>query len=405
MSQPSNLNAHLYADEATFGDSTATTFDERPQIIGEVSPSGLTQEIMDLGLSKQYANEGHWGALGVYGGSFDVSMYLAGHGSTTAGAITANAQETMLGRAIGGIDVSQVGTTLTSGTSASQWEPSAGTQTNGAVGFLGVLGDGDGEGQAFATDNPATFTSLVAMDGTPAAAAIMRSASNIYPIETAANDTLVSTRHEFLSGNQVYRAWGCYPTAVSISGINQGELPQATISYGTSFWNASATTTFPTATAMDTDVPAPVSAGSFFMNDVGTATRVKYTVRDVAIDLGLKVTPLTGQGMPNDRQIITGARRIGCSAQVSFTIDAEAAGTDTLGGIYTGSTWQHIMYTCSTEDGSSLAFYFPYCRAVGARPTQINDNGINRLRITMQAHTSSDSSSALTHAAFIIAQG
>jgi len=404
MSQPSNINAHLMADEASFGDSTVTTFDERPQIVGPVVPSGLTQEIIPLALAKQYANQGHWGALGPYGGSFEITSYLAGHGSTCAGAITANAQETMLSRAIGGLNVAQVGTTLSGSTSASEWALTAGTQVDGAVGFLGVLGDGDGEGQAFATDNPATFTSLIEVDAIPAAAAVQRAASNIYPIETSANDTIVSTRHEFMSGRQKYNAWGCFPTGVSITGINAGELPQATTTYGTSYWAAESASTFPTATSMDTDIPAPVAAGSFHMSAVGTATRTLHTVRDVSIDIGVNVIPLFGPGMANARQIITGARRVGVSAQISFTIDAEAAGTDTLGAIFTGSTWQQIMYTCSTEDGSALAFWFPRCRADGPRPVQFDDGGITRMRITMMAHSTLDTSSALTHASFIIAQ-
>ena len=404
MSQPSNITAYLYADESAFSE-TSTTFDERPQVVGPVDTSGLTQEIIDLGLTTQYANEGHMGARGPLGGSFDVTTYLAGHGSTTAGAVTANTQETLLSRVIGGINAAQVGTTLSASTSATEWALTAGTQVNGAVGFLGVVGDGDGNGQAFATDDETTFTSLIAMDATPAASAVQLAPVNIYPIETTANDTLVSTRWQLMSGNQKYNCHGVYPTGLAISGLNAGEIPQITTTFGVSRWNAESASTFPTATSVDTDVPAVVSAGSLHMSAVGTATRTKYCYRDLQIGLNLEVVPLMGPCSSNIGQVVTGARRVKCGATIAFTIDAEAAGTETFGDIWDAKVFQQIMVTLSTEDGSAVALWFPNCRPMGQRPVQFDDNGINRIRIELEAHTSQDSTTALTHAAFVIAQG
>lgn len=404
MSQPSNIAAYLYADEAAFGE-TSTTFDERPQVVGAIDTSGLTQEILDLGLTTQYVNEGHMGAKGPLGGSFEVTTYLAGHGSTSAGTITANTQETLLARAIGGINVAQAGTTLTSATSAVQWLPAGGTQVDGAVGFLGVVGDGDGNGQAFVADDETTFTSLIAMDDTPAGSAVMLAASNIYPIETAANDTLTSVRFQLLSGNQRYNCHGCYPTGITISGLNAGEIPQIAVTYGVARWAAENAATFPTVTAVDTDVPAIVSAGSLHMSAVGTTTRTKYCYRDLSVDIQLETKAIPGTCSGHTRQVIVDAKRVRCNAKIAFTVDAEAAGTETLGDIWDAEVFQQIMVTLSTEDGSAVALWFPNCRPVGPRPTQFDDNGINRIRIELEAHTSQDSTTALTHAAFIIAQG
>ena len=141
------------------------------------------------------------------------------------------------------------------------------------------------------------------------------------------------------------------------------------------------------------------------MSAVGTTTRTKYCYRDLSVDIQLETQPLMGPCSSNVRQVVAGARRMACNAKIAFTIDAEAAGTETLGDIWDAEIFQQVMVTLSTEDGSAVALWFPNCRPVGPRPVQFDDNGLNRIRIELEAHTSQDSTTALTHAAFIIAQG
>jgi hypothetical protein len=231
----------------------------------------------------------------------------------------------------------------------------------------------------------------------------------IYPYESGVSSSIVSQRIEIVTANQSYRCFGCYPTGVAISGLSPGEIPKIDITMSVARWS-SFNSTFPSTTSVNSFVPSPVAAGSFFFQTFGSDTRATYAIRDFTLNLDFAVTELKGPGASNAHQVIVGAKRTKCQASFDFTIDAEAADTTTFEDIWNtaegSQTFKHALYTCSAgRDGGTVGFYFPKCHITGARPTQADREGINSQSISCRAVTSSATSTALERANFILAMG
>lgn len=405
----SRLGAHLMADEATFGLSTSTTFDERLAIIGEVDASGLTQEKIPLTTTKQFQADAVHGARGAYGGTFSLSIYLSGHGSATTGAVSANTEETYLGRVIGNLNVTGVGTDVASATNSSQFVLTGGTAVNGSVMRVGSISDDRGNGRFYAIDNPSTTTIFNAMEATPNATDVVFMPAVIHPTEDLTSDTVVSTRHQLLTANQRYNCYGCAPQSISITGLNPGELPQASITHQVAFWTEESASTWPSVTSVNEFTPSPVSGGAFQLQTVGTTTAALYDIRDFQLEIDMNIVPLMSTTTDNARAIIGGYRRTMCKAKFSFTVDAAAAGTNVFSDLWDASgatpVYQYVMYSLSCEDGSAIGLWFPKCHVTGVRPVQFSDGGLNRLRVSMEAVTTADTSSSLTLANFLLMSG
>ena len=137
---PSNLGALISADEAAYNEDV-DTFDERLAVINAPNEmiDGLEQSKVSVEPTVQYQNDGVHEARGVFGGSFTVSQYLCGYGSTGAGAITTRGLSRSLGRWLGVENVALDGGTLTGGTSATQFAVTGATLAAGSVVRLGAL--------------------------------------------------------------------------------------------------------------------------------------------------------------------------------------------------------------------------------------------------------------------------
>ena len=197
---------------------------------------------------------------------------------------------------------------------------------------------------------------------------------------------------------QGYELHGCFIKALSLTGLNTGEIPAIEITIGVSWWQY-AGGTFPSVVAQNAYSPAPVAAGSFFLNTVGTTTRAKRTHRSLSIDWTLGVVPLSGPGGANQYQTIVGARRTPDSIKLSWTEDA-AAGNDAL---WTGTSRYHACITLNAVSGSAVGFYMPNLCITGARPMQMDDGGINRQKIEAMAYTGPTTTSDLTLSAIRMA--
>lgn len=407
MSNPSALGSVTYETEATWGVDTTTFTTLRLPIISPVDCSGLTHNKVDSGRVVQYRNDGTQWILATQGGSFKTKMYLPGHGSTTSGATTITSLETLLGIVFGNAAVSAAaGTTFTGGTATVPLTTSSGTYSAGSIGFAGALGDARGGGQAFVVGTHVTtsLTLLTALGGSPSAADVCYSATTIYPSEAPTSTTVTSCRFLLQTANLMYECHGCWPTAVSISGLNPGELPTIEITWGVAWWRYS-TSTFPNTTATDTSNPSAVAAGSLFVNDVGTATRATRTFRNFQIDYTLGMEVLRGPGGVNQYQDIVGCRRTPDSIKVSWTEDADAATTSpVLPGYGTATTAKHILYSSATAAGARIAIYLPKVNVSNVAIQKIDGN-LNRLSCEGMANTGSTTTSDLTLSAFRLGMG
>jgi len=408
---PSHEGALLYADEASFGE-VSTTFDERLPIVGSINDliTGLEQTSADVGRTAQYQNDGHNSVRLTQGGTIKVKLAGSGHGSTGAGALSASVLGTFLGRVFGNQVTSQVGGTVAaSPTDADTFSLSSATIPDGGIGRIGSINDGRGNGQFYRFIDAATPGDPIvanALTATPNAGDVVYAAELIHPSEGPTAASLTSMRFQIQTANQRYNCFGCYPTAVRLNGLNANEYVQWEIDFAVSAWAPESSSTFPTTVSTDTFPPVVSAGGSVHVQDVGVTTLQHLNVRDLEVTFNLHNVGLRGPGAPRSYQAIVDARRAMCAAHVKFTIDREAAGTDTWGDWWNTSstTAQQIMISLGAIDGQSMGIYLPKCvRPPVNSPTQQDRDGLNTYTIEFMAVTGGTLTTELERANFVIA--
>lgn len=407
MANPGSLGAITYETEATFGVDTTTFTTYRLPIIAPVDASGLVHNKIDSERVVQYRNDGSVWILGTMGGSFKTKLHLPGHGSTTASSVTLTSLETLLGYVFGNAAASaSSGTTFTGGTATATTTTASGTFSAGSIGFAGVLGDARGGGQAFAlaTHVTTTGTMLTALGGSPSNGDVMYSGVTIYPNENPTSTTVQSLRMLLQTANLSYECHGVYPTAVSISGLNPGELPTIEVTWAVAWWRYS-TSTFPSTVSTESNNPAPVAGGSMFINDVGTATRATRTFRNFTIEYTLGMETLKGPGGVNAYQDIVGCRRTPDKCKVTWSEDADAnTASPVLPGYGTGTTLKHILYSSGATIGARIAIYMPRVAVTNVAIQKVDQN-LNRLTCEGMAYTGTTTTNDLTLSFFRLGMG
>lgn len=398
--EPSKKGALLYASESAWGE-VSTTYGTRLPIAGNVNAilAGCQHPKDPAQITSQYNNDGRRDALMPQVVEFDVPLWLAGHGSSCAsGVIGATALPTFLGLCLGQSAVGQTSGVVNVGTSAVQFSLTTAVGVAGALFRLGALNDGEGGGEWYVWDNPATATILNAAAGTPEAGAVVYGAEMVHCNETLS--TVSSMRFNALTANQTVGIWGAYCGGVTIEGTNVGELPKITPHMVGSAWDEESASTWPNAVAVDSFVPAPCTAGRLWINTVGTSTRAVRVVRDVQISFEVEAYPLMGYNSVRQYQTIVGCARGAITPTITWTEDAEAAGTQSLADIYDTTALKHIMFSLNTADGSSMGFYLPNAKCVSPRPTQMDGDGLNQVSISFQGMSGPTSTTELTHSAW-----
>jgi hypothetical protein len=400
MGNPSSLLEINYEAETDFGEDVDTVATYKLSLREPVDTSGIEQKKIASNTVSAYRGEmGDW-ILGTFEPTFKTKLALPGHGSTTAGAITITALETLLGLVFGNAVTTATGSTLTGGTANAPTTTDSGTLDDGDLCFIGALGDGDGEGQCYpiADHTTNTLTLLVDLQGAAANGAVRYGGTTIYPHSSPTSSDYTGVRMAIASANVQYLMHGCFPTAVAISGLNPGEVPMLDITWSAAWYEYKAST-FPSAVASDTFNPAPTAAGSLVVNTVDTSTNSASTrriYRDLSIEIDLGTVVCRGPGGYNAYQDIVAAKRGQDSCKLSWSEYAEATTTTPeLPGFGTATNRKHAMLTLSTNDGSRVAFYFPSLRVTNV-PRRIDIGGLNGYRIECMAGVGPTATSALT---------
>lgn len=277
-----------WEDEASWAEDVDTMTYAVP-LAAPVDIVGVTQQMLDGSRVTPRRLAYSKGVLGPWSISFTTTSNLTGHGSTCAGAITATALARYLGNLVlGGRDTTlAAGSTLTGGTTTVPTTTASGTFPAGGIARLGALGDTDGEGQfyAFSTHSTTNLNLLHAMAGAPVNGAVMYSPELVYPADSSC--AMTGRRFRILTADLQLVIHGCFPTAVSFSGLGPGERPQVSVTW-TGSWAEPAAGTFPTTPNADEFNWQPPSAGgSLFLQDLATTTRAVYGVRSFAMDYQL----------------------------------------------------------------------------------------------------------------------
>lgn len=413
MSNSSALSALEYAPESAFAESSTTFATLRINTLTPPSAAGLTWAKEAQGTTKQYAHDDGEYVLMTQGGSFDITLDLTGHGSTTVGSPTVSALETLLGYVIGNVSASlPASTTLTGGTATAPTTTASATFPAGGLCRIGSLGDGRGNGQFYAVSTHVTTTLnlLTGMTTTPTNGDVLYPACNLYFHETlnfhGLNATTPSLRFRFLFQGLQYACHGCVPTAFSLLNLAPGGRPQIKITFQVARWAAVTTGTFPSAVSTHTNLPAPVAGGSLFFNTVGTATRAVRTIRDLQIDVTLGMSVLPGYGGVGAYQDKVDCVRLPSTVKWSWLEDADSTATATPAlqtfATASGSTsYKHVLATLNATDGSAVGIYTPNLH-VSMIPVQGTANGINTMRFEGMARTGPTRTNDLTASALRI---
>lgn len=404
----SRLQCLLWDDESSWGENVQSMSGAKKiTILDPIDVSGLTHEMMETGRVTQYLQENTAGAPGAMGGSFSFRVYLCGHGSTTAGAITLSDLENLLGWTLGAVKSAPPdGTTVSGGgsTVTSIDTVASGTFAPGQLFRVGAKGDAGADGQ-WGVVNTHTLTALssrTAFPVAPANAAVVYTAANVHTNENASQSAISGYRFQIFTANQQFICHGCHPTAVTFDGLSPGEMPSATVTIGVSWWEYSADT-FPETTSLTTHTPAPVAAGSLFLQTHGTTTRATYSVRQFTLSVTLGVQPLFGPDGVNAYQRIVGARRTPSEITATLVVDSTAASTTpTYPALWATNAVHHLLYSLSTANGQAMAIYLSRIFWRGNKPTQSDLDGLNRQTLMFKASTNTVTTSELTLSALRI---
>lgn len=407
----SRLQSLLWDTEAAWGDTvTSMAGADKITILDPIDVSSLTHPMLDPGRTTQYLNETTAGIPGPQQASFSFSVYLCGHGSTTVGAITLTALENLMGWVLGAVKSAPPdGTTVNGGasTTTNAVTVASGTFAAGQLYRIGAKGDAGADGQ-WGVVNTHTATDLlsrVAFAAAPANAAVVYTAANVHTSEAPSGSAITGYRFQIFTANKQFICHGCFPTGISITGLNAGEIPRATVTIGVSWFELSADT-FPETTALTTHTPAPVGSGSFNLQVHGTTTRNALSVRSFSLDIQLGVAPLAGPDGNNAYQRIVGARRLPTKITATVVLDALAASTNpTYWAAWLTNSAHHILYSLSTGNGSGMGIYLSRVFYRGNRPTQMESEGLNRTPLNFEASTNSVTTSELTLSALRIGFG
>lgn len=399
MSNAGALGVVEYEAETVFGEDAVTFATLQVPVLDAIDVSGLTHDKEEAANVVAYRNDGNKFIKKTMGGSFTTKLYLCGNGTTMVGSPTISPVATFLGRALGNAALSATAsTTLGTGSTATVLVTTASaTFSAGGLCRVGALGDAAGSAQFYpiATHVTTNLTTLSALLGSPAAAAVLYPVTMVYPNELPTAGSVGSVRFRTLSANLSYEMHGCYPTSFTISGLNTGQVPIVEITWGVSWWRYT-TTTLPSTAPTSQTLPSSIAAGSLCVNAVGTTTRSPRIYRDFTISYTLGMAPLMGPGGVNAFQAVVGARRLPDKCTVSWVEDADTVTTTpVLPAFGTGESEYYLMYSGSVTDGSAVGIFLPRIHVANV-PTQFNDNGINRLKVDAAARTGPTKTTELT---------
>jgi hypothetical protein len=392
MSRSSVHGAVLFNTESAWAEDSST-YGSRLAITEPVDLSGFDHSKVRSNRTVQYMQERTPDIKGVMGGTFRTPFHIPGHGSTTAGAVTLQEHEYLLGYVVGNSNAGGSGTTVNDTDATATVLPVAAASglAAGQAVFVGSLGDAGGSGQSSIVSTHAAndVTLLVGLPAAPANTNVVYGAAMIYPTETPSSASVQPLRFALLTANRTIEAHGCFPRSLQIDGTNPNETWKASVEWGCSWWEES-TETFPTTTSVDVFNPAPSSAGSLFIAERGTATRsgATYVARSFKISVDLGITPTMGPEGVNAYQSVIGAVRGPQVVTVEVVVDTGSASATPTWPVRwdTDDQAYHLHLSANgAATGKRISLYLPNARLCSRRPVQFADGGINRERLVFEA--------------------
>lgn len=377
MAAVSRLFELQYNDESVFGENAespaSNTFANRIPCLDYALTLGQ-ERIRDGGYRSRMNDEG-LSNPGIRSASLEIETYLAGHLTSSAGALTQTWLHNLLSSGLGGSLTNAAGTTVSAATTGASVTFTANTNwAAGQIGWLGAKGDAKGDGQAFVVNTVASpMTFLTALPATPAAADVIYGGLQLYHDESLAY-TLGSKR--FLCGysssptsGPQFQLTGCQLAAVTFK-FPFGDLPRVRLTYNAAYWQRFGTTIPSTANVIKDQFCAPVAGGRFYINDFGTSTSATESPSEMELTLNMGLEPVISPGGTGLYQNITGWVRSMAQPMLTFKIPWKTAYETYWDTANQTILYKHILFNSNCVDGRRFSFYLPKAFPVGNRPSQ-----------------------------------
>lgn len=411
MGNDATLQDVLYNTEASFAE-VATTFGTALPLIEVVDLSGLAREMQPQPIVRSRPWQGTQHVLMPWDGkSVKLRFRMTGLGASALGAVPASDLATFLGLIVGNVaNGLATGSTFNgTGTAAAPGTTVASGITAGALVRGGVIGDTrvGGEFLAVASHSASVATLLMAAAAAPSNGDVLAGSKMIYPscLTPSTFEALTSFRLRILTSNGKYDLRGCFPlSAPRFAGVDIGGLPEFELDVGVSAVVTN-TDTFPSATVPQRHASSPVTNGSFQFQQVGTTTRATKAIRSISFDLGFTGEGIKGPGGAHEGQVYQTARRRAGMAALEFVVDND--GPNTMRALATAdaigrTSWQ-ALWSMVCADGRAFGIYWPNLRFCKIEPLQVNDNGWNRERVSMDVQLGGTLTTDLTASPWRIA--
>ena len=412
--QPASLGAVAYASESSFCEAVDTVGTRLLNLnpVSEMA-GGLTWDMIRINPTLQRQNEGDVHRRGMKGGNFTLRAELGGHGSTTAGALTATDLITLLGLVLGNVRTADVGATTMQAAGSNttiHLDTESVTLAVGSLFRTGVKNDGRADGQwsrcSGFTDNGADedVELDVALPAAPNQTDAVFAAMMAFPDLDAA---VTSLRFLLSTANYQYICRGCFCTGLSITGASPNETPMVELTFEVSHWDY-LDPTYPSVDTTDAKVSNPCSQGSFHIQDEGTTTRNVEVIREFEVNITMNQVGIPGTGGVFNHQRFIAAKRLSTDVEVRFKIQAEASTTSPTWADWFGADEASIspklaLYGLNLVDGKSLALCFPKLVPIDPVPTIVEMDGLNWVDVNAQAQNDDNGTTDLDRANIVLA--
>ncbi len=381
-----------FSAESSFAENSTSYTTHIPVLSYTFTPN--KERIRDASFRSRMNVEG-LSHMGPRSASFEFTCYLIGHINPTTGSLAETWQQDLLSDGLGGGNTSQVGATVSSATSSTQFV-FGGTAVAGGVLRLGAKGDSRGDGQPGVVNAAGTTTFLTAFGTTP------NVGDQVYACQMAYHDESVSASlgtKRFMIGHTTtgaqYHLRGCQLAGLTFN-EPLGGMPTVTFRYECAYWTESSVT-IPSATAISSHDCAPVAGGSMFIQDFGTTTRATITPSEVNLNLEIGLAPIVGPGGTYADQHIVGWQRTMCKPTLSVLIPWSSTYYTWWDTLNSTISRKHILWSRTAGTGGrDGGWYLPYVHPVGPRPTRDEWNSQLYQRVMFMGSESTTTSTELT---------
>lgn len=399
MASTFKLQQLLYADESSFAENAESgTPTWSKNIPFKDATLTLNQDRIPDGSHQPRLHERYPGHPGVRTATLQFKSYFRGHGGTAAGALTTTWLQELIADGLGGGNTSQVGSTLSAGSTAASLISSGATFVAGGIVRVGIKGDGRGDGAAVLISSVSGATATLATDlpGTPNAGDAVYATQVSYVDEGAA----AATKRFMVLHNDTNAQWVIFGAELDqiVAAFPIGGMPEVTLTYQAAYWRRVART-FPDSTTLENEDAAPVAGGRFYINDTGTTTHAVITPSEINLTLNTALQPVVGPGGAGTYQHITGWRRTMWNADLEVKIPWDTT-YETWWDTANGSlTYKTIVFGANHTDGRAVGFAMPRVFPAGNRPNIVESNEQSYQSVVFHTREGPSNSNDLTRSA------